>query len=239
MTGNPISDIILGEIVQSEQVLIERGYIFIDDEKQNMITNNIPELLEQAGIAETDLSALTGITRQNLNMIIQNRVKPSVDLALKLSVIFNIPVEKIFKLNQNAWFDKISGFKDSGIYLQTNNNKVIGKAERDANIKETGAEYWHRQTGELISKTQYQNLLKEYLNENSEQLMQQLLMEYPELTRNERLSTAQQQLKETFAHNYPRLYKKIGRKIDPQKKLRECREKYTIKNKRSKNKSAK
>ena len=39
--SNGIAEIVLGEIVENETVLLERGYILIDDEKQNMLSNNI------------------------------------------------------------------------------------------------------------------------------------------------------------------------------------------------------
>lgn len=219
--SNGIAEIVLGEIVENENVLLERGYILIDDEKQNMLSNNIEELLEKTGITEVDLSAITGVTRQNLNMIIQNRVKPSVDFALKASRIFKKPVEEIFSLNDGAWFDKITGFKDTSIFLQTNNNKVIGKSERDANLKENKAEYWNSATNELLTKEQYQALLKNEIAEHQDELMDELERRNPEMTRNERLSTAQQQLREKFYAKHPKLYKKIGIPIDPEKMLLE------------------
>lgn len=232
---NPISEIILGEIIEDEKVLLNRGYIFIDDEKQNMLTNNLSDLIEDYGIGEADLSAITGLTRQNLNMIIQNRIKPSVDFALKVAAIFNKPVEEIFSLSDNAWFDKITGYKDSAIYLQTNINKVIGKSEKDANFKENKAEYYSKETKALMTKEQYQEGLKQYVSEHLDELMKQYEEANPKSTRNERLSFAQQTIREKYASKHPKLYKKIGQPLDPKQMLQAAQEKNLMKKNRKTN----
>ena len=49
-------------------------------------------------LTQDDLSKLIGVSRQTINSIEANRYVPSTVLALKLSELFNKPVNDFFKL---------------------------------------------------------------------------------------------------------------------------------------------
>jgi putative transcriptional regulator len=49
-------------------------------------------------LTQEDLAKRIGVSRQTINSIEKNRYAPSTILALKLSAIFNIPVNDFFKL---------------------------------------------------------------------------------------------------------------------------------------------
>ena len=49
-------------------------------------------------ITQEDLAKKIGVSRQTINSIEKNRYVPSTVLALKLSTIFNIPVNDFFSL---------------------------------------------------------------------------------------------------------------------------------------------
>lgn len=50
-------------------------------------------------ITQDDLAKRIGVSRQTINSIEANRYVPSTVLALKLSEVFNKPVNDFFKLN--------------------------------------------------------------------------------------------------------------------------------------------
>ncbi len=49
-------------------------------------------------LTQEDLAKLLGVSRQTINSIEKNRYVPSTVLALKLSKVFEIPVNAIFEL---------------------------------------------------------------------------------------------------------------------------------------------
>ena len=52
-------------------------------------------------LRQEDLANKIGVSRQTINSIEKNRYVPSTVLALKLSAIFNIPVNEFFTLDDD------------------------------------------------------------------------------------------------------------------------------------------
>ncbi|MFC4721318.1 helix-turn-helix transcriptional regulator [Geojedonia litorea] len=52
-------------------------------------------------ITQDELAQKIGVSRQTINSIEANRYVPSTVLALKLSAVFNKPVNDFFKLTEN------------------------------------------------------------------------------------------------------------------------------------------
>lgn len=49
-------------------------------------------------LTQQEIADKTGVTRQTINAIENNKYSPSLELALKLARIFNVAVEEIFQL---------------------------------------------------------------------------------------------------------------------------------------------
>lgn len=58
--------------------------------------NHIRSLRETKGISQGELGKRVGVSRQTINSLENGRYNPSIELAFKLSFIFNLPIEKIF-----------------------------------------------------------------------------------------------------------------------------------------------
>lgn len=54
-------------------------------------------------ITQEDLSKKIGVSRQTINSIEKNRYVPSTVLALKLSQVFEIPVNEFFSLTEEDY----------------------------------------------------------------------------------------------------------------------------------------
>ena len=52
-------------------------------------------------LTQDELAKRIGVSRQTINSIEKNRYVPSTVLALKLSSVFNIPVNKFFTLEED------------------------------------------------------------------------------------------------------------------------------------------
>ena len=63
--------------------------------------NRIKVERAELNITQDDLAKKIGVSRQTINSIEANRYVPSTVLALKLSKIFNKPVNEFFSLSDN------------------------------------------------------------------------------------------------------------------------------------------
>ena len=60
--------------------------------------NNIRVERARQRMTQQELAELTGVSRQTINAIEQGKFNPSTVLALKMSLVFGIPVNEIFEL---------------------------------------------------------------------------------------------------------------------------------------------
>ena len=58
--------------------------------------NRIKELRAKHNLTQEKLAKLLSVSRQTIIMIEQEKFNPSLDLAFKLSTVFNESIEKIF-----------------------------------------------------------------------------------------------------------------------------------------------
>lgn len=58
--------------------------------------NKIRTLRKNLGFRQEDLANKLGVTRQTINAIENEKYNPTLELAMKLSKLFNTPVEELF-----------------------------------------------------------------------------------------------------------------------------------------------
>ncbi len=58
--------------------------------------NHIKELREEKNLSQGSLGELVGVSRQTINSLEKGRYNPSIELAFKLSRIFEQSIEEIF-----------------------------------------------------------------------------------------------------------------------------------------------
>lgn len=61
-----------------------------------IVKNVIKELREKNGYTQDDLALAAGVSRQTIISLEKGKYNPSIQLAFKLSKIFNLAIEKIF-----------------------------------------------------------------------------------------------------------------------------------------------
>jgi putative transcriptional regulator len=63
-----------------------------------MLNNSVRELRARFRLTQQELADKVGVTRQTIGLIEKGDYAPSITLALKISRVFGIPVEEIFRL---------------------------------------------------------------------------------------------------------------------------------------------
>ena len=64
--------------------------------------NQVRELRTQRGLAQGQLAAAMGVSRQTINSIENDRYTPSLPLAIALARFFGRPVEEVFHVDGTA-----------------------------------------------------------------------------------------------------------------------------------------
>jgi SPX domain protein involved in polyphosphate accumulation len=65
------------EKINSLSELKEKGLCIIDEDEPT-VENHIMQILKEKGLLVSDLAKLTGISRQNINAVVKNKMKPGV-----------------------------------------------------------------------------------------------------------------------------------------------------------------
>ena len=64
--------------------------------KARLTGNRIKAVLEEKNITQEDLSRRVGVSYRHINRLCLNRSEPSLLLALRISVVLNEPLDKLF-----------------------------------------------------------------------------------------------------------------------------------------------
>jgi putative transcriptional regulator len=66
------------------------------------VKNQVRELRTRRGLAQGQLAAAMGVSRQTINSIENDRYTPSLPLAIALARFFGRPVEEVFHADRTA-----------------------------------------------------------------------------------------------------------------------------------------
>ena len=60
--------------------------------------NKIKQLRKEKGLRQEDMATLLSVSRQTIIAIENNKYNPTLELAMKLAILLETPVEDIFEL---------------------------------------------------------------------------------------------------------------------------------------------
>ena len=66
--------------------------------KMAKIETNLKQVRESKGMTQKELADILEIRRETIVHLERNKYNPSLELALKISKVFQLPVESLFKL---------------------------------------------------------------------------------------------------------------------------------------------
>lgn len=138
-TSQSIAD--FGFKLENIKDIKKHGFVLID-EHEPAIEHKIEEIAEEKKIKTSDIAKLTNIARQSMNTIKKYKSKPSLDFALKMAFVLDIPVEDIFQLKSSAWVEPIKSSNDSGYYYDNSTDEVIFSADKNTRIKANRFEFF-------------------------------------------------------------------------------------------------
>ncbi|WCF11759.1 helix-turn-helix transcriptional regulator (plasmid) [Paenibacillus thiaminolyticus] len=194
--------------------LKERGLYIIEDD-ESMVENYLLQVLKDKGLNPSDLAKLTGISRQNINAIIHNKMRPGIDFVLKISYVLGEPIESLFKLTENAWVIPYKGEKDSSVYIDVFRLEIVDNSEKREQIKKTGEEYFDRETNQTYTKEEYASMQKLHIEKHLAKREESLSTKHPKLSKTIINSYAIDELKKEFNSRYSKIYKKLGYRFQP------------------------
>ena len=64
------------------------------------LQNRLKELRAKHGLNQQELGSRVGASRQTISLIERGDYNPSITLALRISQVFGVPVEKVFYLTE-------------------------------------------------------------------------------------------------------------------------------------------
>lgn len=64
------------------------------------LQNRLKELRAKHGLNQQQLGSLVGASRQTISLIERGDYNPSITLALRISQVFQVPVEQVFYLTE-------------------------------------------------------------------------------------------------------------------------------------------
>lgn len=202
------------EKIDSLAELKQKGLCIIDEDEAT-VENHIMTILKEKGLLVSDLAKLTGISRQNINAVVKNKMKPGVDFALKVSHVLGIFVEELFTLTESAWVKPYKQERDSTLYVDVVKLMILDNTAKKEEIAVNGFEYINQDTKEYMSRDEHAELLKEYLNTHTPAKVEELKEEGSDLSTVKLTSQAKEELRNEFNEKYIRVYKKLGERIQP------------------------
>lgn len=66
----------------------------------NELDNNIAKLRSKRGLSQQELADAIGVSRKTISTVETGRFTPSVVIALKIAQHFEVPVERVFSLDE-------------------------------------------------------------------------------------------------------------------------------------------
>ncbi|HLQ70998.1 MAG TPA: helix-turn-helix transcriptional regulator [Bacillota bacterium] len=66
------------------------------------VINHIRDIRMKKGIAQIKMAEDLQVTRQTMNAIEKNKYNPSLELALKIMKYFDVPIDEVFILEEDA-----------------------------------------------------------------------------------------------------------------------------------------
>ena len=202
------------EKIKSLDELNKKGLYIIEDDNV-VVENNIEKICKERGLLISDLARITGISRQNINAVTKNKMKPGIDFALKCSYVLGLPVEEIFSLSESAWIKPYKQERDSTLYINMVTLEIIDNTIKKEEVKK-GYEYYNKSNSSYISKIQRDKMSKEYVDSNIDNKVEELRNSNKKNYSLQKInSLAIEMLKDEFNQEVIKVHQKLGEKIKP------------------------
>lgn len=146
--------------------LFEMGYQI--EGKEPPVQNHMQDVMLKKRITSAGMVRATGISKQTMHAVLNGKMKPGIDFALKIANVLNVPVEELFTLNDSAWETLITNNGNS-LYWDLAELEIVERQDTKKLEEKQGVEYWDLENQCLISQEEYQQTLERELEERMEE----------------------------------------------------------------------
>lgn len=80
------------------------------------VSNDVADQIKDHGLTFKEASARIGVSRQALDLYIRGELQPTIEVALKLSLLLDVPVDELFSLEDAAWMTTAKDKEGRTIY---------------------------------------------------------------------------------------------------------------------------
>lgn len=195
--------------------LYEMGYRI--ESKEQPIENRMEEVMLKKRVTSSSLVKMTGVSKQTMHAIMNGKMKPGVDFALKVSTVLQVPVEELFSLNDSAWETLINDDGNS-IYWDLSALELVERHDIKKLEDEKGVEYWDVEQESLITDETYQQILETAMTERMDEEMEKARQEKVR-RRDEKVfhRMARESIEKDIETRYPKRFQRVVKRIKPQR----------------------
>lgn len=195
------------------QKLVEMGYDI--EKKQQPVIIKLEEAMMKQKITSMKLCKKTGISRQTMNAVLNGKMKPGVDFALKVAKVLQMNVEEIFALHDSAWETLVTEDSQS-IYWDVASEAMIEGKDVKHIEEEQGTEYWSTADSKLIKQAEYEKVVEKALAERLEAEIEKA-RKLPVGRREEKIfqRIAKEAILEDINNQYPQRFQRVVKNIKP------------------------
>lgn len=195
------------------QKLFEMGYDI--EKKQQPVIIKLEEAMLKQKITSMKLCKKTGISRQTMNAVLNGKMKPGVDFALKVAKVLQMNVEEIFALHDSAWETLVTEDSQS-IYWDVASEAMIEGKDVKHIEEEQGTEYWSTKESRLIKQDEYEKMVEKELAERMEEEIEKA-RKLPVGRREEKIfqRIAKEAILEDIEKQYPQRFQRVVKNIKP------------------------
>ena len=195
--------------------LYEMGYQI--ERKEQPIENKMEAVMLKKRVTSSSLVKLTGVSKQTMHAIMNGKMKPGIDFALKVSTVLQVPVEDLFSLNESAWETLITNDGKS-VYWDLAELELVERPDTKKLEDEQGVEYWDVEQERLITEEAYQQLLETAMTERMDEEMEKARQEKVR-RRDEKVfhRMARESIEKDIEERYPKRFQRVVKSIKPQK----------------------
>lgn len=195
------------------QKLTDLGYDI--EKKQQPVIIKLEEAMMKQKITSMKLCKKTGISRQTMNAVLNGKMKPGVDFALKVSKVLQMNVEELFALHDSAWETLVTEDSQS-IYWDVANEEMIQGKDVKHIEEEQGMEYWSIKDSRLIKQSEYEEIVEKTLAKRMEEEIEKA-RKIPVGRREEKIfqRIAKEAIMEDIALHYPQRFQRVVKNIKP------------------------
>lgn len=172
------------------------GLEVIDTDKRRLLKSNLRKFMDEDMLTMDMIATLLNQSKQSVSLMINNPSSISLITALKLSKIFDRPINDIFSISSDCWYITYPFDSDESYYLNMITLEII--TEKQLIEKNLNNMYFSKKSKQEYTKLEYDTEYRRYVIGNKRELNEEI--------RRER--------EYEFFKEYSLIYLPIGKKVD-------------------------